>query len=49
MTRNIGKMALGIAVLTTGALGQVLRPVEVNGKWGYIDSTGKTVIAPQYE
>ena len=26
-----------------------LFPVEQNGKYGFIDSTGKTVIAPQFD
>ena len=26
-----------------------LYPVSVNGKWGYIDTTGKTVIKPQFD
>src|SRR6266404_3130217 len=25
-----------------------LRPIQVNGKWGYIDNTGKVVIKPQF-
>lgn len=29
--------------------GAFLLPFEQNGKWGYIDTTGKTVITPQYE
>jgi hypothetical protein len=43
-------------IFLTGALYSVaaqtnaprLRPIQVNGKWGYIDSTGKVVIKPQF-
>jgi WG containing repeat len=36
---------------TYGQSGQAatrLRPVQLNGKWGYIDSTGKIVIEPRF-
>lgn len=29
--------------------GIVLLPVEQNGKWGYIDTTGKVIIAPRFD
>lgn len=25
-----------------------LRPIQQNGKWGYIDSTGKIIVKPQF-
>jgi hypothetical protein len=40
-----------IVLLLAGRYGnaQQLFPVKVDGKWGYIDTTGSVVIAPQFE
>lgn len=47
----LGYLALFPFALIYGQQGQSapkLRPIQQNGKWGYIDSTGKIIIKPQF-
>lgn len=43
-----GKLVIPYRFDWAGSFANGLAPVQVNGVWGYIDRTGKTVIVPQY-
>src|SRR6266513_2617600 len=41
-------VCLGLVLGQSGQRISRLRPIQQDGKWGYIDSSGKTVVKPQF-
>ena len=51
MNRALFLLAVLLVCVQIALSGDLIRlwPVEVNGKWGYIDDRGKIVIEPQFD
>jgi hypothetical protein len=51
MTRVLVALSVWLASIQVAVSGDLIRlwPVEVNGKWGYIDEHGKMAIEPQFD